>query len=156
MSNDCIFCQIAKGESPAHVIWEDEKHIAFLDIFPNTDGFTILATKKHHPSYIFDVDEEIRQGITKASQKVAKLLDQAFEDVGRTGLMFEGTGVDHLHAKLFPMHGTSHLQKDWQQHLSKDSPFFEKYEGFITSNTGPKASQKKLKNIAEKIRSAKK
>lgn len=41
-----------------------------------------------------------------ASKRVALLLDEALDDVGRTGMIFEGYGVDHLHAKLFPMHGT--------------------------------------------------
>ncbi|MSS74432.1 diadenosine tetraphosphate hydrolase, partial [Candidatus Pacearchaeota archaeon] len=35
---NCIFCKIVKGESPSHKLWEDSKHIAFLSIFPNTEG----------------------------------------------------------------------------------------------------------------------
>lgn len=153
---DCIFCKVVSGEIPAHVIWEDDKHIAFLDIFPNTDGFTIVATKDHHPSYIFAVDDETTTELTLAAKKVGQLLDAAFDDVGRSGLMFEGTGVDHLHAKLFPMHGTAGLEEEWKQHSSEESPFYENYPGFITSNTGPKADQKHLENIAKKIRGTKK
>lgn len=35
----CIFCEIVAGKAPCHRIWEDEKHLAFLSIFPNTQGF---------------------------------------------------------------------------------------------------------------------
>ncbi|MBW2971045.1 HIT domain-containing protein, partial [Candidatus Woesearchaeota archaeon] len=61
---ECIFCKIVKGEIPCHNIWEDEKHIAFLSIFPNTPGFTVVATKKHYPSYAFDLPEAVLKELT--------------------------------------------------------------------------------------------
>lgn len=51
----CIFCQIVEGKAPCHKVWEDEHHLAFLSIFPNTDGFTVVIPKKHYPSYAFDL-----------------------------------------------------------------------------------------------------
>ena len=105
-SMDCIFCKIVSGEALCYKIWEDEKHLAFLSIFPNTKGFSVVVTKEHHPSYAFDLPDEVLSGLTIAAGKVAKLLDKTFDDVGRTGMIFEGFGVDHVHAKLFPMHGT--------------------------------------------------
>src|SRR3990167_207539 len=103
---DCIFCKIAKGEAPAHKIWENEKYLAFLSIFPNTEGFSVVVTKEHYPSYAFDLPEEVLTGLVLAAQKVAELLDEKLVDVGRTGMILEGFGIDHVHAKLFPMHGT--------------------------------------------------
>ncbi len=41
----CIFCQIVEGKAPCHKVWEDEHHLAFLSIFPNTDGFTVVIRK---------------------------------------------------------------------------------------------------------------
>jgi hypothetical protein len=38
----CIFCQIVTGQAPCHPIWEDDGHLAFLSIFPNTPGFSVL------------------------------------------------------------------------------------------------------------------
>lgn len=43
----CIFCQIVEGKAPCHKVWEDEHHLAFLSIFPNTDGFTVVIPKKN-------------------------------------------------------------------------------------------------------------
>src|SRR3990167_5725986 len=102
----CVFCGIVSGKLPSHKIWEDGKHVAFLSIFPNTVGFTVVATKEHLPSYAFANDDKTISDLTLATKKVALLLDKAFDDVGRTGMFFEGFGVDHLHSKLFPMHGT--------------------------------------------------
>ena len=155
MNSDCIFCEIVSGRVPAHVVWQGEKHIAFLSIFPNTDGFTVVATKKHHPSYAFTVDKAVLTGLVLASKTVARKIDNALEDVGRTGFILEGFGVDHLHSKLFPMHGTP---KDHWEKLSSDKyidKFFERYESYISSHDSKKADDNKLAKIASKIRRAK-
>jgi len=148
---DCIFCKIINGSSPAHKIWEDDKHIAFLSIFPNTPGFTVLTTKKHLPSYFADNDDQILADLIVAAKKVTKLIDAGFDDVGRTGLIAEGFGVDHLHLKLFPMHGTK--TNEWQQHNSQVDKIFDKYEGYISSHDGPRANDEELSKIAAKIKS---
>lgn len=153
MSDDCIFCKIVRGEAPAHLVWEDEKHIAFLTIFPNTEGFTVVATKAHQPSYIFNVSDETITDIVHAAKFVARKIDAAFPDVGRTGLIFEGFGVDHLHAKLFPMHGTK--DESWRARLSSVKKYFENYEGYISSHNYERADDTVLAAIAKKIRLAK-
>jgi histidine triad (HIT) family protein len=146
----CIFCDIAKGKVSCHKVWEDRKHLAFLSIFPNTDGYTIVIPKKHYPSYAFTMPEKALQDLVKAAKKVGLILDKAFSDVGKTGLMFEGTGVNHVHAKLFPMHGTK--QKVWQPVHVEIKKFFKKYEGYLSSHNSYRARDKKLAHLAEKIR----
>lgn len=41
---ECIFCKIVKGELPCHKIYEDEEHLAFLDIYPIVKGQTLVIT----------------------------------------------------------------------------------------------------------------
>ncbi len=148
--NDCIFCKIIRGESPCHTVWEDEKHLAFLSIFPNTKGFTVVITKTHYPSYHFDASEEVLTNLIIASKKVAKILDSKLEDVGRTGLIAEGFGVDHLHTKLVPMHGTK--IKKWKPLHSKMNQFFEKYEGYLSSHDCGRADDSELAELAKRLR----
>ncbi len=147
---ECIFCKIVRGKLPCHKIWEDEKHLAFLSIYPNTEGFTVLITKKHYPSYAFDLPDDVLKDLIIAAKKVAKLLDRKLEDVGRTGLIFEGFGIDHVHAKLFPMHGTANM-KEWKPIKSNVDKFFEKYEGYISSHDYKRSDDKKLAELARKI-----
>jgi diadenosine tetraphosphate (Ap4A) HIT family hydrolase len=52
-------------------VWEDEHHLAFLSIFPNTDGFTVVIPKKHYPSYAFDMPPQALADLVLATQKVA-------------------------------------------------------------------------------------
>lgn len=146
---DCIFCQIAQGNAPCHKVWEDESHLAFLSIFPNTEGFTVVITKDHHPSYLFDLPDDITAGLVRAAKETARVLDTTFDDVGRTGLMFEGFGVDHIHAKLFPMHGTK--SDEWKKRSSKVDKYFEMYEGYISSHDHDRADDEKLAELAKKL-----
>ena len=76
---NCVFCKIIKGELPSHKIWEDKKHLAFLSIFPNTEGYTVVVTKKHYSSYAFDQNDKVLTELMLASKKVAKLLDSKFK-----------------------------------------------------------------------------
>ena len=75
MKPNCIFCKIIKGELPCHKIWEDEKHLAFLSIFPNTPGFSVVVTKEHYPSYVFDLEDKVLSNLVLAARKVAKLIE---------------------------------------------------------------------------------
>jgi len=149
---ECIFCKIVAGEAPSHTVWEDEKHLAFLSIFPNTEGVSVVITKEHHPSYVADLPDEISNGLLSAAKKVAKKIDAAYEDVDRTGFVFEGFGVDHLHIKLFPLHGTK--SDEWKHHSSNVDKYFEYYEGHISSHDYKRADDAKLASIAERIRDA--
>ena len=81
------------------------------------------------------------------------MIDSSFEDVGRTGVVFEGFGVDHVHTKLFPMHGTANME-EWKplESGSDVNTFFEKYPGYISSHDCNKMSIEKIKKTAKKIR----
>jgi histidine triad (HIT) family protein len=150
MDEECLFCKFAKGIEPCHKIWEDEEFLAFLTIFPNTEGFTVVMPKKHYSSYAFNLPDDVLSRLIIASKIVGKLLDSKLEDVGRTGLILEGMGIDHVHAKLFPMHGTAKLKK-WKPITSHVDKFFEEYEGYISSHDYVRADDKELEKLAKKI-----
>lgn len=147
----CIFCNIVEGTAPSHIVWQDETHIAFLSIFPNTQGVTVVIPKQHYPSYVFDLPNEVMIELMLATKKVAKLLDVHLEDVGRTALVFEGFGVDHIHAKLFPMHGTKNMAQ-WKPIESSLEKYFDQYEGYISSHDYHRADDAELALLAQKIR----
>lgn len=147
---ETIFHKIVKGTVPCHKIWEDEKHLAFLSIFPNTPGFTVVIPKKYASSYFAECSNKVLKDLIVAVKKVAKLLDSKLEGVGRTGVIFEGFGVNYLHAKLFPMHGTKNIAK-WKPIHSKEKKFFKKYPGYISSHDSNRADNKELASLAKKI-----
>ncbi|OGE88570.1 MAG: diadenosine tetraphosphate hydrolase [Candidatus Doudnabacteria bacterium RIFCSPLOWO2_02_FULL_49_13] len=147
---DCLFCSIIAGTVPSHKVWEDAKHLAFLTIFPNTEGVTVVVTKDHHNADFYAVDESVFADISIAARKVGQLLIDRLDDVGRTGIVFEGFGINHLHVKLFPMHGTK--LDSWQPIHSDVDKYFEKYEGYISSHDYKRDDDEKLAKLAAKIR----
>lgn len=132
-------------------MWENENFLAFLSIYPNTEGTTVVIPKAHHPSYVFDLPDEVLAKLMIATKTVAKLLDPKLADVGRTAMVFEGYGVDHVHAKLFPMHGTADL-KEWKKIESNVDKYFDQYEGYVSSHDYERADDAQLSELAKQIR----
>lgn len=146
----CVFCEIVEGRSPAHVFWQDEKHMAFLSIFPNTRGATVVIPKVHRSSYIFDQEDDVLSELVIAAKRVARLLDSALDDVGRTAMIFEGYGIDHLHAKLFPLHGTGN-GSEFRKISSSVDKYFERYEGYVSSHDWKRADDQELAALAREL-----
>lgn len=149
---DCIFCKIAAGEAPSYKVWEDDEHLAFLTPFPNTPGVTVVITKDHHTSYFADLPTDVRDGLVRAATTVAKKIDNAFADVGRCAMVFEGFGVNHIHAKLYPLHGTA--IPEWKPINSTVRTFHNEYQGCVSTHDCERADDAWLKDIAEKIKAA--
>jgi diadenosine tetraphosphate (Ap4A) HIT family hydrolase len=147
---DCIFCKIVKGEMLSYTVWESADFVAFLSIFPNTDGVTVVIPKKHYSSYVFDVPESVVSKLMEASRIVAKKIEKAFPDVARVGVVFEGYGVHHLHAKLFPLHNTK-SQQGYKVVESIRDEFYQSYPGYISSHDSKRESDERLQNIADMI-----
>lgn len=145
--SDCVFCKIVSGEIPSFKVYEDEEFLAFLDINPNTCGMTVLITKKHYHSYVFDLPDDIYTRFMNTARKVAKLLDETL-GVQRTAMVMEGMGVDHAHLKFYPLHG---LDEKFQEMWAKDRVYFENYPGYVTTKLGPRADSNKLEKLAGKI-----
>ena len=66
----------------------------------------------------------------------------------KIGVVFEGQGVDHLHAKLYPMGG----KLGSQMGVEIKGEFFSAYPGYLTTLMGPKMDDSKLKEIQDKIK----
>ena len=54
---DCIFCQIVAGKSPASIFYEDDLVLGFMTIGPVTTGHSMIIPKQH-AAYLADLDEE--------------------------------------------------------------------------------------------------
>ncbi len=149
MAEECIFCKIAKKEVPSYRIYEDNEYIAFLDIYPNIKGQSLVIPRKHLESYAFALDGKELAGIVIAAKKVSKLLEARLK-VGRVHMVLEGTGVNHLHAKLYPALGTN---KAFEAVIAEEKLFFEAYPGYVTTLMGPRAKDEDLKALQKQITS---
>ena len=147
MAEPTIFDKIVDGSILSRKVWEDDKFLAFLTPFPNTPGVTVLAAKQNPGDYVFGVDDALVAEMMAAAKKVAKLLEKGL-GVSRVGIVFEGTGVPHLHAKLYPLHGT---EEELKELAESQHEFHPKYLGHMTTVEGPKMDDAELDAIQAKI-----
>ena len=100
---DCVFCKIAKKEIPSRIITETEKSIAFLDVFPLSQGHTLIIPKFHYEKVqdMTDIDNiDLFNTVHKVISKVDKL-------TGATVLAIDngkgsGQEIPHVHVHLIP------------------------------------------------------
>jgi diadenosine tetraphosphate (Ap4A) HIT family hydrolase len=151
--NKCIFCEIASGNISTASFWENDDFMAFLSIDPNTEGFSCVIPKQHFGSDVLKMPNESLQKFVVAAKEVSRLLEDFYPDVGRVGLIMEGTGIDHAHIKLVPMHGTEHMKRgEWKQYPSGQEHWFDTYGGWISSAGGPNVDREKLKELAHQLK----
>lgn len=100
----CIFCKIIKKESEADIVYEDNKIIAFKDIFPKAPFHILIVPKKHILTldHIELKDKELIGEMFLTAKKIARDLGvvkkgyRLIFNVGRDA----GQTVDHLHLHL--------------------------------------------------------
>ena len=98
----CIFCCIAAGTIPSHVVYEDDRLKAFLDIRPIRPGHVLIVPKKHY-DYFDDMPPELASEVVHLGQRLGKAMKAAY-GVERVAFLFTGTDVTHVHAHVLPMH----------------------------------------------------
>ncbi len=106
MSQPSIFTRIINGEIPCHKVYEDDRTLAFLDIYPIQPGH-VLVVPKQQVGFVWDLGDDNYQALMATVQKVGRRLRKAFPGKERIGVMIEGLDVvDHAHVKVFPFsHG---------------------------------------------------
>lgn len=126
-----IFTKIIKGEIPAHIIEENERFMAFLDVNPLREGHTLVIPKKEI-DYIFNVPDEDLGDMMLFAKKIAAKIEKVFP-CERIGVTVIGLEVPHAHIHLIPINSL-HDMDFKQKKLS--------------------IPQDRMKEIAEKIKKA--
>lgn len=100
----CLFCQIAKKEIPATVVWEDGAFLAFKDVQPKAPVHVLLIPRQHVESlaHVTAANKEMLGTLMLHVGDVAAavgLKDRGFRtaiNTGREG----GQEVSHLHVHI--------------------------------------------------------
>lgn len=95
--SDCIFCKIVAGELPCYKIYEDEKFLAFLDIFPSTEGHTLVIPKQH-VEWVWEYPQ--LGEYFEVVGKIARHHREITKDVVRENI--DGWQIPHAHIHLKP------------------------------------------------------
>ena len=104
MAEACIFCQIAAGKTPAEIVYQDERVVAFKDIKPVAPIHVLIIPRKHIPDLtaIGADDLELMGHIHLAAVEVARQLGLAERGFRLVNNCREEGGqvVYHLHFHL--------------------------------------------------------
>ena len=95
-----IFSRIVASEIPCHRVWEDERHLAFLDVNPQQPGHTLVIPKTE-TDYLFDLDADAHAALWTAAHTVARHLKTKLA-CARVCVGVWGYEVPHAHIHLVP------------------------------------------------------
>jgi histidine triad (HIT) family protein len=98
-----LFSKIIAGEIPCYKIAENDKFLAFLDIYPSAEGHT-LVVPKIETDRLFDLPDEYLEGLLTFSKPIANAIRKAF-DADRVNILTIGFEIPHAHVHLIPMDG---------------------------------------------------
>ncbi|MDG6990386.1 MAG: HIT domain-containing protein [Nitrososphaerota archaeon] len=102
----CIFCQIVTRNASSNIVYEDERHIAFLDIYPFSRGHTLVCPKEHGET-IWDMKEGEIAELFRVAFKVSKAVVTAVQADGFRFVQNNGEAanqvVAHVHVHVIPV-----------------------------------------------------
>jgi histidine triad (HIT) family protein len=102
-----IFTRIIQGEIPAHKIAENDKFLAFLDVFPLVEGHTLVIPKEE-VNDIFDLDTKTYSELFAFAQEVGLVIRKTIP-CKRVGIAVIGLEVPHAHIHLVPLQSVNDI-----------------------------------------------
>ena len=102
---DDIFCKIVKREAPAHRVFEDDRTLAFMDIFPVAEGHTLIIPKAHATNLLEAQVSDLALVIAH-SRRVAHAIREVLAPDGIGVFQLNGAAagqtIFHYHMHLIP------------------------------------------------------
>jgi histidine triad (HIT) family protein len=103
---DNIFAKILRAEIPAVKVFEDADVLAFMDLFPQSKGHTLVISKTSQARNLLEVEPEALERLILGVQRVAKGIEAALKPDGLIVTQFNGAPagqtVFHLHFHIIP------------------------------------------------------
>ncbi|HEY9235488.1 MULTISPECIES: HIT family protein [Phenylobacterium] len=101
-----IFAKILRGEAPAAKVFEDGDIYAFMDVFPQAKGHTLVIPKHTHARNLLEVEPEVLGPLMLGVQRVTRAVRAALNPDGIVVTQFNGAPagqtIYHLHFHIIP------------------------------------------------------
>jgi histidine triad (HIT) family protein len=100
---DCRFCKIVAGDEPSHVVFEDERTLAFLDNRPLFPGHSLLVPREHVET-LGDLPDELLTPLFESARLLSVAIPKAMRKPGSFVAMNNvvSQSVPHLHVHVVP------------------------------------------------------
>jgi histidine triad (HIT) family protein len=101
-----IFAKIVRGEMPAAKVFEDADTLAFMDVFPQARGHTLVIHKSATARNLLDIEPAPLQALILTVQRVTRAVRVALTPDGVLVSQFNGASagqtIYHLHFHIIP------------------------------------------------------
>ena len=101
-----IFAKILRGEMPAARVFEDDHVLAFMDVFPQARGHTLVIPKHSAARNLLEEDPQVLAPLILGVQRVARAVRAALNPDGIVITQFNGAPagqtIYHLHFHIIP------------------------------------------------------
>jgi histidine triad (HIT) family protein len=99
----CRFCQIIAGDVSAHVVFEDERTLAFLDNRPLFPGHSLLVPRDHYET-LADLPDELVDPLFESARLLSVAVPKAMSKPGSFVALNNvvSQSVPHLHVHVVP------------------------------------------------------
>lgn len=118
MQEPSIFTRIINHEIPAHIIYEDDRVIAFLDLHPQMEGHTLVVPKKQ-VDQIWELSDDDYRYLWEVVKKIGSHIHEVIGS-SRVGVAVEGFGVPHTHVHLVPIYNGNDLKRPQNLDVAPD------------------------------------
>lgn len=120
---DCLFCGIAAGDVPAHLVLDEPEVLAFLDIRPLFFGHVLMIPRDHHRT-LPDLPADRLPVLMGAVQRLATAVPEAMGAQGSFVAMnnIVSQSVPHLHTHVVPRTKGDGLRGFFWPRTKYDSP----------------------------------
>ena len=103
---DNIFAKILRGEAPAARVFEDDHVLAFMDVFPQARGHTLVIPKRSSARNLMDEEPQVLSELILGVQRVTRAVRAALKPDGILVTQFNGATagqtIFHLHFHIIP------------------------------------------------------
>lgn len=103
---DNVFAKILRGELPCVKVMEDDRVLAFMDVFPQSEGHVLVISKVSQARNLLEAEPEVLQDLIVAAQTIARVQPEALGCEGVSVMQFNGSAggqtVFHLHLHVIP------------------------------------------------------
>jgi len=123
VTETCIFCAIARREAPARIVHEDDRTLAFMDLFPLTRGHALVIPKVHYDNLLEATPDDVA-AVARTAQRVAQAAMQAYAPDGLNLLQTNGAvamqTVFHLHVHVLPRYVDDGFKVSFSRSMGAD------------------------------------
>ena len=103
---DNIFAKIIAGDMPCVKLYEDDDTLAFMDVFPQSEGHCLIVHKSAPATNMLTIDADALNAVMRSVQKITRAVVAGLAPDGVRVVQFNGAPagqtVFHLHFHVIP------------------------------------------------------